>query len=451
MAQYYQVLWSEGLFATQHHFQQHDVYYDRDIAFRGQALRPFAYGVTHLAIDADAIENRLFALQEFEGILPDGTAVRIPQVDDPPPSRSLEEAFGPTESSLGVYLALPTARRGSPLVRMGGEGKAIQTRYACEYVTLPDTVTGEGEREIGYAKKQLQILFSSEELNEYDCLKIAEIVRNPEGGMALNHRFVPSSLALGASTFLRNFVKGLLEVCSAKSDSLSDRVRQRTPQMAEFTGSDMPNFILLHTINRAIPLLAHFHQHPHYHPADVFSALASFAGALCTFSNEMKAQDIPLYNHTDLTDCFADLENQLRVLLDMVVAAKYVKIPLTEKQPTLYEGSIADPDLLTTRSFYLGVSADIEETKLISDFPIHGKIISPDKIDLLIAKNLPGVGITYMAHPPAALPIKAGLAYFRLDATGDRWEFIKNSNAISIYGPPQLFPGLKLELMAIKE
>jgi type VI secretion system protein ImpJ len=182
----------------------------------------------------------------------------------------------------------------------------------------------------------------------------------------------------------------------------------------------------------------------------VFTALASFAGALCTFSNEMKAQEIPVYNHTDLTACFGDLENQLRVLLDMVVAANYVKIPLEQKQQTLFAGAIPEPDLTTAGQFYLGVSADVEETKLINEFPIHGKIISPDKIDLLIQKNLPGVGMTYLAHPPAALPVKAGLAYFRLDTSGDRWDFVKQSNEIAIYGPPQLFPGLTLELMAIK-
>lgn len=450
MAQYHQVLWSEGLFITQHHFQQRDRYVDKDVAFRVHSAVPFSHGVSHLSIDADAIANKMFTLQEFDGTLPDGTTVRIPRVDEPPPTRSLEAAFAPTESALGVYLGLPVERPGLPAVRMGGEGRAVQTRFVREFATIPDMVSGEGEREIAYARKELCLLFSTDNLNEYDCLKIAEVVRNAEGIMELKRTFVPTATAIGASPYLKNWVKGLLEVCSAKSDALAEKVRQRTPQMADFTGSDMPNFLLLHTINSAIPTLAHFYRHPQSHPAVVFGAMAWLAGALCTFSNEARAHDLPVYDHDNLGGCFTDLERRLRVLLEMVVQARYVKIPLTQKQPTLYEGAIANPELLERGEFYLGLSADVAENKLITEFPLHGKIISPDKIELLMQKNLPGVGVVYVAHPPAALPVKAGMVYFHLENRGDRWNFICQANAISIYGPPANFPGLAVELLVIE-
>jgi type VI secretion system protein ImpJ len=351
---------------------------------------------------------------------------------------------------LGVYLGLPVERPGLPTARMGGEGRAVQTRYSREFTNIPDMVTGEGEREIAYAKKELQILFSTDDLNEYDCLRIAEVVRNPDGVMELRKSYVPSATAIGASGYLKDWVKGLLEQCSAKSDALAEKVRQRTPQMADFTGSDMPNFLLLHTINSAIPALAHFYNHPQAHPVEVFGVMARLAGALCTFSNEMKANDLPVYNHNDLSGCFIELERRLRGLLEMVVQARYVKIPLTQKQPTLFEGAIANPEILASGQFYVGVAADIPENKLITEFPLHGKIISPDKIELLIQKNLPGVGLVYVAHPPAALPVKAGMSYFRLENKGDRWDFICQANAVSIDGPPALFPSLMVELMAVE-
>ena len=450
MAQYHQVLWSEGLFLTQHHFQQRDRCVERDAAFRIQTVAPFFRGVSQLVVDAEAIANRLFTIQEFEGVLPDGTTVRIPKVDEPPPSRSLEEAFGPTVSTLGVYLGLPIARPGLPGVRMGGEGKAVQTRHAREFANVPDQVTGEGEREIAYARKELRILFSGENLNDYDCLKIAEVVRNAEGVMVLNDKFVPPATAIAASPYLRNLVKGLLEVCSAKSDALADKVRQRTPQVADFTGSDMPNFLLLHTINRAIPALAHIYNCPTTHPADVFLALSDLAGALCTFAVGSHPRGLPTYDHDDLGGCFQKLHARLRELLDLVLQARYVKIPLVQKEPTHYSGTIPDPQLLTTAQFYLGVKADIPESKVIAEFPLHGKVISPDKITVLIERNLPGVGLIYVAHPPASLPVKAGLAYFRLETTGDRWNYVCQANAIAVFAPPALFPGLIAELIALQ-
>jgi type VI secretion system protein ImpJ len=333
---------------------------------------------------------------------------------------------------------------------MGGEGKAMQMRYSREFVTLPDMVTGEGEREIAYVKKELSILFSGEDLNDYDYLKIAEVVRNPEGVMILNNKFVPPATAIGTSAYLKNWVKGLLEICSAKSETLAEKVRQRTPQVADFTGSDMPNFLLLHTINAAIPAITHFYNHPQTHPLEVFSAMSQLAGALCSFSVGAHPRDLPVYSHDDLGRSFQDLEARLRDLLEMVVQARYIKIPLTQKDLTHFEGAIPDPQLTESAQFYLGVKADIAESKLITELPLHGKVISPDKIAVLIEKNLPGVGLVYVAHPPAALPVKAGLAYFRLENVGDRWNFICQANAISIYAPPTSFPGLSVELMAIQ-
>jgi type VI secretion system protein ImpJ len=111
---------------------------------------------------------------------------------------------------------------------------------------------------------------------------------------------------------------------------------------------------------------------------------------------------------------------------------------------------IPDPQLVEGAQFYLGVKADIAESKIINEFPIHGKVISPDKIQALIERNLPGVGLVYTAHPPAALSIKAAMVYFRLENVGDRWEFIRQANAVAVYGPPGTFPGLDVELMAIE-
>jgi len=450
MAQYHQILWSEGLFLTQHHFQQRDYYFDKDISFRIQSAAPFSRGVSRVVIDTEAISNKMFTLQELEGVLPDGTTIRIPRVDEPPRSRSLEEAFAPTESTLSVYLGMPVSRPGLPGVRMGGEGKAVQTRYSREFATVPDAVTGESEREIAYVKKQLYLLFSGEDINDYDCLKIAEVVRNPEGLMVLNEKFIPPATAIGASEHLKNRIKGLLEICSAKSEALAEKVRQRTPQIAEFTGSDMPNFLLLHTINAAIPALTHFYEYPQTHPLDVFSSLARLAGGLCTFSVGNHPRDLPVYDHDDIGESFGKLETRLRDLLEMVVQARYVKIPLIQKEPTHFEGTIPDPQLTASGQFYLGIKAEIPESKLITEFPLHGKVISPDKIAVLIEKNLPGVGLVYVAHPPAALPVKAGLAYFRLENVGDRWDFICQANAITVYAPPALFPGLSVELMAVQ-
>ncbi len=81
--------------------------------------------------------------------------------------------------------------------------------------------------------------------------------------------------------------------------------------------------------------------------------------------------------------------------------------------------------------------------------PLQAKIISPDKIARLVGGNLPGVALNFVPLPPAVIPRKAGLVYFRLDARGDRWDFIKEAKAISVYAPPRQFPSFSVELIAV--
>ncbi|MEW5702028.1 MAG: type VI secretion system baseplate subunit TssK [Candidatus Zixiibacteriota bacterium] len=451
MPQYHKILWSEGLFLTQHHFQQFDAYLTGDRAFQLRALSGFGWGTAHMVVDAEAIANRLFTITEFEGIMPDGTTVRAPAVDDPPPSRSFEAHFAPTERVLSVYLGLPRLRPGAPGVRMGSEETHTPARYQRAFSTVADEVTGENEREIAYAKKRIVVLFSGEDHEGFDLIKIAEVERNPEGVPQLRPSYVPPALAVSASPWLSAQLRGVVETASAKSQSLADQVRQRTPTLTEFSTTDMPNFLKLHTINAYIPLLAHAHQYPRLHPSALYQLLAQCAGHLCTFQVGAHPRDLPGYRHDDLEGTFRPLIGRLRELLEAVVEARFVRIPLTRVDVSRLEGTIPDPALFTTSDFYIGVSGDVSESRLAGEFPKHAKIVSPDKIATLIGKNLPGVNLIFMQLPPAAIPRRAGVVYFRLDPRGDRWEFIKKAGQIAIYAPPAEFPGWEVECLAVEK
>jgi type VI secretion system protein ImpJ len=450
MPHYYKILWSEGLFLTQHHFQQWDRYNEKNLTFLLRSLAPFAWGVFRLSIDREAVANKLFTLPEFEGILPDGTPVRIPAVDAPPEVRSMEKALGIGGDVLSVYLAVPALRPGAPGVKMGEE-TAKETRYSRQFANLPDEVTGEGEREVAYAKKELKILFSGDNLEGYDFVKIAEVERAATGAFQLRENYIPPALSLLASPYLVNMARGLLELLAAKSNALSEKVRQRTPTLAEFSTTDFPNFLLLQTVNSHLPALAHFHNHPEAHPVDFYLELIRLAGALTTFNVGAQARALPPYRHEELGELFGELEKKIRQYLEVVVSDRFFVIPLVRKDDALYEGVIQDAGLLESAQFYLGVSAEIPESRLIAEFPLQAKIISPDKISRLVGGNLPGVVLNFIPLPPAVIPRKAGLVYFRLDAKGDRWDFIKEAKAVAIYAPPQKFPGFAVELMAVSK
>ena len=449
MARYHKVLWSEGLFLTQHHFQQFDAFHEQDRSFMIRALLPFAWGASHLTIDAEAVANRMFSLSEFEGVMPDGTTVRAPAVDDPPAPRSFAELFAPTEKVLSVYLALPRIRPGVKGVKMDGAGdRGAPTRYHREFTTVADEVTGEDEREIPYIKKRLTVLFSGEGLEGYDYLKVAEIDRNMEGVTQLRPSFIPPLLAVSASPWLTAQLRGVLETASAQHLALSSDVRQRADRVTEVSTTDLPNYLRLHTINTYIPHLMHMHSYPSVHPLELFKSLAQFVGHLCIFRAD-NPRDLPAYKHDELENCFVPLLEMLRRLLLFEEIRRFTRIPLRKIEPAHFESEAVETGLFDAAVFYLGISAEVSESRLASEFPRHAKVVSPGILPRLIGSAIPGANLIYEQLPPAALPRKAGMVYFRIDSRGDRWEFIKRESKLAIYAPPEGFPDMDVECVAV--
>ena len=236
-----------------------------------------------------------------------------------------------------------------------------------------------------------------------------------------------------------------------KSGELSSRRRQRGSDVAEFSASESAHFWLLHGVNTYIPALSHFVGHRRAHPEDVYLSLATFAGALCTYSTDLVPKDLPAYEHRSLGATFAGIHAVLTRLLQTVISSKAVRIDLEKRDGSIYVGQIHDPRLLEpASSLYLGVRADLEEQRLVSDLPAKIKIASLDQIDFLIANALRGVPIHFNRVPPASLPAKASYLYFELDSGADAWNGVKGSQNIAIFAPPDV-PGIALELLGIRE
>lgn len=448
MAQYHRVLWSEGLFLTQHHLQQFDAFHVYDRSFMSRALTPFAWGASRLVIDTEAVNNRVFALSEFEGVLPDGTTIRAPAVDDPPPSRSFEELFGPTDETLSVYIALPHLRSGAPGVQMDESVDGPPTRYLRAFATVSDEVTGESEREIPFTKKRLMLLFGGEDLEGFDTIKIAEIERTAEGVTQLRERYTPPLLNVGASGWLMAQLRGILELASARVDNLLGMVRFQDETGTEFSTEDFPRYLQLMTLNSHIPFLTQVLHQPNVHPFVVFSALSMMSGALAVRIAK-HAREMPPYRHNELGPTFTALLQILRELIPFQGRDPHRRIALQRVEPSRFEGEIADPELLESFDFYIGVSADMSESNIVSEFQKHAKVISPELLDKLIGSAIPGANVIFTQLPPAAIPRKAGMVYFRIDRRGDRWEFIRKAAKIGIYVPGQNFPDLDVECVAV--
>jgi type VI secretion system protein ImpJ len=440
------VVWSEGLFLTPHLFQQADRYRESLLNFRLKRLAPFYWGLSSLEIDREGLPNGFFTVYSFSGVMPDGLAVQIPDEDNAPEVRSVKSFFAPSAEKLDVYLAIP-ANHADALnfqLKNGAPGRAV--RYGMEMVRVADETVEGNECEIPVANKNFQVLFAGESLEDKIWIKIAELGRTATGEVTLRESYIPPAISLAASGTLMAILHRILEMLSAKSSALSQQRRH----IAEFGASDVANFWLLHTVNSYLPVLSHLYTEAKHHPEQLYLVLAQLVGELSTFSLQADPRDIPRYDHENLFKTFDELEQKIRFLLETMIPAKYVIIPLVKTPQQWYAGQIHDDRLLATAQFYLAANAQVAPGRLIDDVPAKAKFSSPDEVSALIGRAVPGVALTHEPIPPSAIPVKPGFKYYHLHTSGRWWEAICKAKSVALYLPDE-FPDLKVELVAIRE
>jgi type VI secretion system protein ImpJ len=449
MNRHHPVVWSEGLLLTPQHLQQADHALHHLISDRFRQAHAFEWGLTQIDIDREALRNGRVSVSAVRGVLPDGTPFAAPEDDGLPPARSLEGHFDGRAESLTVYVGLPTSRPGRPQLGMAREGHPTP-RFAEESIELPDDNTGSDERAVSVARKNLVVLFPDDALGDHDHLPVAEVVRTSDGAYALRETYIPPSLALSASEPLTALVRNTLERLIAKSAEISGMRRQRG-SVVDFSSADTTSFLQLYTVNRAIPPLAHCLAHKRAHPEDVYLALAGLAGALCTFSDRWSPKDLPAYDHRSLSQCIAGVHAVIGDLLEIKTQSKATRIDLEKKDGSVWVGRITDDRLLMPgAALYLGVKADVEEQRIVTEIPVKLKIASLDRIDFLIAMAIRGVPAVFERVPPATLPVKSQFLYFKLDSNHELWEGVKGAKNIALFVPPE-YPGLTLELLGLRE
>jgi len=444
------VVWSEGLFLTPQHFQQWDRYTEGLVHFRVMGLQANGWGFTELEWDADALLNGVFSLRRAAGVLPDGLVFQMPETDPLPEGRPVEAFFPTSMERLDVFLAIPMEREGRRNVDLDGGGRSDgRTRYARDFLSVVDDATGQNEKSVGVARKQFRIVFSGESLDEQSVIKVAELVRSASGQVTAREDFIPPCLRIAASPALGRLTRQVLEMLSAKSRALAEERRRQRSGAVEFAATDISNFWFLHTVNSFIPLLAHASRSGSLHPENLYLGLCQLAGELITFSPEGHPEDLPPYQHESLDRVFGRLFETLRGFLEIVLSSRAVSIPLERTEPTLFVGRITDDRLLEAGQFFLGVSAQIPESDLITRVPLQLKIGSLDKIQILVGAGMPGLPLRHAQRPPSDIRTHLGFQYFQMETLGEYWEIVKQAKNIAVYVPSD-FTDVKLELVALR-
>jgi type VI secretion system protein ImpJ len=446
MKQLQPVIWMKGTFLSPQHLQTQDRFLENALRFQVEAMSYQPWGFTTLRIDQEALAGGALALAAASGIFPDGLMFDIPNSDAPPAPIQLADSFEPDADTLDAYLAIPHHRERGLNVSLAE--REFDTRYLAETTLLRDENSGTSEKPVQIARKNFRLIAGAAVHEGMSALRVATVKRSPAGTMQIEPKFVPPILDISVNDYIMSIARRLVEILAAKSTLLSGTRRQKNLSLAEFGTADIANFWLLYTINSHFPALQHIFDTRHGHPERLYGEMLALAGSLTTFSTQVHPRDFPKYKHDSLSECFTELDEKLRYLLETVVPSNFVSLPLKLIQPSIYATSISDDKYLQNTRLYLAISAEMAEAELIARTPYLIKLCSANHIEHLVKQALPGVALTHVPRPPSAIPVKLNCQYFSLNQSGPAWEAIVRSRNLAAYVPGD-FPLPQLEVIVL--
>lgn len=440
------VIWMKGTFLSPQYLQMQDRFIESSLEFHVDSLAYAGYGFRKLQINQEALSAGYLSISEASGIFPDGLLFDIPDADQAPSPKPLQDAFEQDQKTSDIYLAIPHYREKGLNVSMART--AADTRYLSEVAMLRDENTGLSEKPVQVARKNFRIMVEGEPQQHASVMRVCRVQKTKSGAFELDPEVAPPLLDFTAHPKIHACCRQLVEILSAKSSQLSGTRRQKNLNLAEFGTADIANFWLLYTINSTFPLFQHLYETRHGHPEHLFAFMLQFAGSLTTFSKDIHPRDLPRYNHDDPAPCFKKLEEMIRYLLDTVVPSNFVSLPLRLAQPSIYSTPLEDDKYLQNTKMYLAVNTEAAEDKIISGVPYLVKVCSANHIEHLVQRALPGLPLTHIPRPPSAIPVKVNYQYFSISQSGACWEAITRARNFAAYVPGD-FPNPQMELLIL--
>ena len=437
------VVWTEGMFLRPQHFQQQERYFDTLIKQRGDHLRPYDWGVVELDLDQDALSLGKLAVLRCRAILPDGTPISIPDDDEPPLPLDIDDDLRDTE----IMLAMSIRRPGSADADRETGLESVARHRTVEYEVRDNNAGFDSSVHIEVGQRRLRLLPRRGDLREYSGISVARITeKRADQSIVLDRQFIPPCLDCRASSILSGFLNELHGLLHQRGEALAGRVT------ASGRGgvAEIADFLLLQTVNRFEPLIAHMASMNDLHPEVLYRNGLQLAGEMATFTSRSKRPiSFPVYDHDDLKSAFHPVMTELRQSLSMVLEQNAIPLPLQERKYGIHVSAITDRGLLSNATFILAVRADVATESMLKQFPRQIKIGPVEHIRQLVNSALPGIELRPLPVAPRQIPFHSGTTYFELAKSGEHWKQMANSGGFAFFVGGN-FPGLDMAFWAIK-
>ncbi|SHF36902.1 type VI secretion system protein ImpJ [Modicisalibacter ilicicola DSM 19980] len=437
------VVWNEGLFIKPQHFQQQQRSLETliDIRLKGASGQP--HGFLSLELNTEFLSFGRIALTRASGVMPDGTAFRLPEDDAEPAPLEIEDSALTNQI---VYLGVPLAT--DAVGEVSWPEDQLPSRYRLATRGIRDLHSREGGiTELDVARVTPRLLLERDDRSAYACLAVTRIIeRRPDGSLILDDQFVPTLLNVAASPFLQRFIGEMTGLMRERARNIAQRLA--TPHQSGV--ADVSDFMLLQLLNRANPRFQHLSRLGRLHPERLYEAMLEIGCELITFTDESRLPpDFPAYDHDQPGRAFKSLMQSLRQSLSTVLEPRALAIQLQSRRYGLMVAPLSDSELLDDADFILAVHADMPPDTLRKQFVQQTKVASVERIRDLISLQLPGIPLIQLPVAPRQLPYHAGYTYFQLDRQSQAWSMLEGASGFAFHVAGE-FPGLEMQFWAIR-
>ncbi|MBY0228767.1 MAG: type VI secretion system baseplate subunit TssK [Gemmataceae bacterium] len=427
------VHWHEGMFLRPHHFQAAQRHLAHETARGDKWDLHHNWGLRKLDLDKDALANNRFLVRSLQARLRDGTLVSLPE-DGDVPALDLKPALE-RSPSLTVNLALPTLHLGRANV---GQNRADGARFVLDAQELEDETTGVNPQLLQVRLLNVQLLLSTQDAAGYEVLPIARIEKAARADAApqLDESYIPPVLACDAWQPLQ---AGLLQAAhdriGKKLDLLAEQVGSRRIDFDSTAQGERMLFEQLRILNEAHARLGAVVFTEGVHPHLAYVELCGLVGRLAVFGEARRTPSLPAYDHDDLGGCFHAAKNHLDALLDAFVEPAYKERPFVGaglRMQVALESLWLEPGW----DLFIGVDSPLPPEECVRLLTKPGlldmKVGASDRVDNIFRMGQAGLRFAYAPQPPAALPQRGGLVFFRIDKASSPTEWLNVQKALSL-------------------
>jgi type VI secretion system protein ImpJ len=408
-----------------------------------EGLRAWGWGLRALSIDRDLLGLGKIAVQAVSAVLPDGTAIDLPALGEPPGPRTPPPAM--RDALVKIAAPIQPADGAEMADEASAERRYVPYEQSARNSTAPDRPA----HPLKVGRLNVRLIFEGESEDDLASLPIARVREvAASGAVALDPDYVPPCLDLHVSDKLRQIVNETRALLKSRAESIAARAGASRPAA---DGAALIDLFTLALINGYEAELNHFAAAGGTHPVELHQAMLRMTAELSTFSSERRPPaDLPPYRHDAIQTSLEPLVVKLREYLAVVIERNAVPLELQPRGYGIVTATIADRSLLQSSRFVLVAVAAVPAETLRSQLPNQMKIGAVEQIRDLVNLQLPGIPMRALPVAPPELPFLQNAVYFELDQSVELWRALARSAAFAMHLSGD-YPELHMEFWAIRK